>query len=304
MNYGFENGKFYIDIKSCSRPADNMRQELERRAIEVVNSGKKTYLGSSGGIDSQTVLHSFISQDLPIETVFLYLPKYNENEFNQVKELDRKYGIKTQIIDIDIDACKEEILHLSKELNAPKSRVLRRKFLSMLPSDVDYTEMISDPCIIVSPKNNYYYFDGYQLSTTIQHRLLNGLNRSGIAYDFGNFPEYIFSVINDDIYKAALISSKYFDGNNLNKKTAQLIFFDRYDYYIKPILVAKYWKDELIYFPKFTGVEKISWIYREEDFLPMRYRQHAIAVPYDEMLDFLKNTNSLTKRIYENVSHE
>ena len=97
MIYGFEDNKFYVEYHGCSRPVRNMREESDRRARDLVNDGGKFMLGFSGGLDSQAVLQSFRDIDAPIETAFLYLPGYNDNEFEQVKFLDKKYQIKTLV---------------------------------------------------------------------------------------------------------------------------------------------------------------------------------------------------------------
>ena len=84
MNHGFEDGKWYIDYTSCTRPVGNMRQESDKRALDIAQSNSKLMISLSAGIDSQSVLHSFITQDIPVETAFLYLPGYNDNEYNNL----------------------------------------------------------------------------------------------------------------------------------------------------------------------------------------------------------------------------
>jgi len=74
MKYGFDNGKFYIDYQSCMNGHGNMREESDRRAVEIAEQGNKCMLGLSGGLDSQSVLHSFVTQDIPLETAFLIYP--------------------------------------------------------------------------------------------------------------------------------------------------------------------------------------------------------------------------------------
>jgi hypothetical protein len=131
-------------------------------------------------------------------------------------------------------------------------------------------------------------------------RGISGLLRSGKVIPYGDPPEFLLSIIDDDVYRAALKSSRYFDGNLAVVPKKNLRNVDRWDYYIKPIIYGKYWGDELTYFPKFAGIENIEWLYAEPEH---RYslRKHAVMIPYEEMIVFLKDTNSVSKRVYENV---
>lgn len=74
MIYGFENEKFYIDFFP-------VREESDHRALEIANIGSKFIISFSGGLDSQAVLHSFYKYDIAVETAFLYLPTYNDQEY-------------------------------------------------------------------------------------------------------------------------------------------------------------------------------------------------------------------------------
>jgi hypothetical protein len=76
---------------------------------------------------------------------------------------------------------------------------------------------------------------------------------------------------------------------------------DRWDYYIKPLLYGKYWKDELTYFPKFAGKENIDFINVDPKYW-MFMKTHAAAIPYYEFTDFMKTQGSVKKRYYENVT--
>jgi hypothetical protein len=304
MNYGFDQGKFYIDFKSCSRPARNMREETDIRVRELAQISEKYMLSFSGGIDSQSILHSFCSQGIDIETVFLYMPGYNDVEYEQVQICDKKYNVKTRIIDIDVDSYKEEFLDLRTKLNLlQKVNILHRAFLKMIPSDVNFIQMCSDPFVYISPTNKFYYYVGYHMPEIARHRALSDIERTGKIIFFDNVPEYLTSILGDDIYHSALISARYFDGNGLTKDKCHLKSLDRWDYYIKPLIYGKYWKDELIYFPKFATIDNIDWMITDRDFVGGYMKEHAVVYPYYELLDFLKQNNSETKRVYENVPY-
>jgi len=82
-------------------------------------------------------------------------------------------------------------------------------------------------------------------------------------------------MLTDEIYKVALISDKYFN-NDLNG-------YNRYDNYIKPLIYAKYWKDELEYYPKLTGIENINYL---SDI--GWWHEHGLYIPLDTMLENMR----------------
>jgi len=300
MKYGFENNKFFIDFKSSAYPHGTVREESEKRARDIAEYNNKNLLCFTGGLDSQSVLHSFHTQGIPLETVFLYLPTYNDNEFEQVKIIDKKYGIKTQIIDFDPMSCKDEIEQLSIDLDIlGKNHLLQRKFVSLLPTTHNVIQCIHDLFVYISPTNNRYFCQGYHLTECSRQRALDSLGRIGKNIIYGDTPEFTLSIIDDDIFRAALHSAKYFDENNASIPDTNLKTTDRFEYYIKPLLYGKYWKDELIYFPKYKGFEKIKYLNEKNP----KTKKHVISVPYNEMISFLKTPGSITKRYYENVPY-
>jgi hypothetical protein len=300
--HGYDNEKFYIDFKSCSRPPGTMREESDRRAKQIAENNSKCILSFSGGIDSQSVLHSFYQQGLPIETAFMYCPGYNDNEYEQVKILDKKYGITTHIIDIDPMACRDEIESLSIELDIPgKNHLLQRKFLSYLPDDCTFIQIVHDPFVYINPvSRNKYYCQGYYWPEIARQVALDSLNRKGRNILYGDTPEFLASILNDDVFKAAMTASKYFDDNGAVIKDKDLKGVDRWDYYIKPLLYGKYWKDELIYFTKYRGFELIPYL---NDKTP-KIKKNLIAYPYEEFVSFLTTVGPTTTRVYENVPYD
>lgn len=297
MIYGFDNEKFYIDFVSSSRPYGDMKEESDRRAKWIAETGSKFMLGFSGGLDSQSVLHSFHTQDIPLETAFLYLPGFNDNEYQQVKFIDKKYGIRTHVVDMDPMSVKDEIIELSERLDIPgKNNLLQAKFLSLLPDDYDFIQIIHDPFIYVNPNYDLYYYQGYYLPEINRHRAFERLGRKGRNIFYGDTTEFLLSIIDDEIFKAAFVAARYYDGNGLNLTGKMLKTVDRWDYYIKPLLYGKYWGNSLTYFPKYQGFEKIDYLQGNP-----KFKKHAITIPYKDFLTFLKTPESKIKRFYENV---
>lgn len=302
MLFGFENKKFYVDLVSCSRPYLNLREEYRLRALDISKSPNQLILGFSGGLDSQAVLLSFLEQEIKIETAFLYLPGYNDIERSQIKTLDKKFDVQTTIIEIDPYQHKKEIQELSLELDIPgKNHLLQRKFLSFLPEDCDFIQAMPEPFIYINPlSQNKYYYQGYYTAEISRQRALDSLNRSGKNILFGDSPELQASILNDDVFEAAIVTSEYFDNNKLIAQGKNLLTLDRYDYYIKPLIYGKYWKDELVYFPKFTGFENIDFLNEKTK----KIKKHAIVIPYQEAKDFISQSGRVQKRFFENVPYE
>jgi hypothetical protein len=295
MNFGLTDNIFYIDVPPSSRPNSNMRDETELRAEEIYTHNNKILLSLSSGLDSQSVLHSFHLKGIPFEAVFLYLPGYNDIELTNLKILERKYNFKTRIVDIDPLARKEEIEHQSVVLDCNPLAILHKIFLDHLPTDHDFVQMAHDPFVFINAQGQKKYVQSYYDMEISKIRAFDSLNRTGQNIMYGSTSEFLLSIIGDDIYRAAINSYQYFDGNGLNKDHAMLTTVDRYDYYIKPLLYGKYWGNELIYFPKYVGIENINFLNFVSDFKKLN---RCVIIAYDEFLTHLGSGTS-TKRYYQ-----
>jgi hypothetical protein len=297
MNYGFDDKKFYVEFKSCDRIPGNMKEENDRRAVELAQLGSKLMLSLSSGLDSQSVLHSFHTQGIPIDTYFMYLPGYNDFEYENLKVIDQKYQIKTNIIDIDIDKIRLDLEEEFEKTGIHKYSLLWKKWLMMLPPDQDLVQMAHDPFVHISKRKQFYYFMSYNSPEVQRERANKLIDRPGRVIAYGDTPEFLVSILSDDVFKAALYSYEYFDGNGLHKPGVKLQTVDRWDYYIKPLIYGKYWKDQLIYFPKYVSFEKLNWMN-----LPVpSYKEHGISMPYFDLINHLTSEPGNVKRFYENV---
>jgi hypothetical protein len=298
MNYGFENNKFYIDITSTSRPHGNMREEHEFRAKEIAESNDKLWVGLSSGVDSQSILHSFHSLGVDATYAFMYFPGYNDNEYKQIKILEKKYNIQAAIFDFDPIKIQAEAEALSKELDVHSYvNIFHTIFLKSIPEYCNFIQMTHDPFVYVDvERNKQYFYQGYYLAEISRDRAFKKVHRSGKTIFWGDYPEFLMSILDDDVYKAAIYTARYFDGNGATVAHKSLKTLDRWDYYIKPIIYGKYWKDELIYFPKFGGQENIPYAYNFENGLT---KKHSVAIPYFDFLNFLGNQKTETKRFYQ-----
>ena len=294
MRLGLDKEQFYAEYTVATRPIGTIRQECDLRAIELAKSSSKFMLGMSSGLDSQIVYLSFVEQGIPIECAFLYLPGYNEFEYTNLKILEAAWGFKAHIVDLNPTTIKEEILETSKQLNIHPNQILQRKFLSLLPDDYDFLQGWDGPLVVYKDKQPYYY-EGYNSFEVSRNRAFNTLNRKGRNILNDRTTECILSMLQDDIMLGSVKSAEYFEGNGLTKYGNPISIVDRWDYYIKPIMYANYWKDDIFYFPKYAGPEGIDYI---ENAPKHKFKEHYITVPYHEFVDDLQNHSEPVKRYY------
>jgi hypothetical protein len=296
MQLGLDNGQVYFEYEACRWPVGNIREECDRRAVDIANYGNKIMLGMSSGVDSQIVLLSFLEQHIPIECVFMYLPGYNEYEYNNLKTLEKAWGFKSQIIDFDPMKIKDELMSEALELDIPPYQIMHKKMLSMLPESYDYLEGVSGP-FIPFKKGKPLYFEGYHSYEVSRHRGFNTLNRSGrnILYDRNS--EFILSILKDEVMTGYTNCYKFFEDNALQHRGSVLKRIDWWDFYVKPIMYGRYWRsDEIFYFKKYQGPENIEYIMNGP---PNKWPENYITVPMDEFIASLNKPIGSVTRYYE-----
>jgi hypothetical protein len=296
INFGFDNGKFFVEYYPTSRPVGNFRQEFEKRAADLYEKFPNLMLGLSSGIDSQAVLHSFHSQGIDIECAFLYQPGFNDVEYQQLKIIEKKYNIKSDIVEIDPIKNKDEIVHLHQELHLPLNQIIHRKFLSMLPEDKNFIQGFPGPDFYLK-NNKWYWLETANSWDVSRLRSLLTLERKGHVIGFERTSEILLSLLTDETVKSYIYSFEYIKQNGLMMEDGSTISFAyHWDLYIKPFFYGKLWKDKLEYFPKSQGCENIDYIINGPK---NQYLKNLVAIPYYELIDFLKTKDSEKRRFYE-----
>jgi hypothetical protein len=274
-----------------------MREESDRHARELAATSNQLILTISSGIDSQSVLHSFATQGIPIETAFMYLPGYNDHEYRNLQIIDKKYGIKTQIIDIDPKAIADELIAEDNATGIHRFFLLSKRFISLLPDSADVLQIIHDPQVLVNNGVPYYHM-GLHYCEIEKPNAFALANRSGKNLFFGDTSEFMYSFLNDPVYRAVATAGECYNTNGLSKKLFNVYRGDNWDFYVKPFIYGQYWKDELIYFPKYNGSERMPFIRRPFDTVT-----HSLAIPFKELLSHLGNIGADTRRYYESDQH-
>lgn len=295
MNYGIENNKFFVEYSPCSRPVGSLRAESDARARELYAENQKLILCTSSGLDSQTALFSFKNQGIPIVCAFMHMPGYNDSELENIRVLEKKYGHKTEIITIHPDKVKDEVISLAKKFDTNPHHALHYKFVEQLPDDYDVVQVVHDPWII-SKNNKHYIYHSYYDPEIGRYETLKNIPRQGNIKLFGDSSELFLSSISDSIFDYFLTSYTYFDSNGLKRQGEDLHHIYRYDYYIKPLLYSKHWGNELIYFPKFAGYEKIEWL---SSILKEARKEKMCVIDRNELIAYLKSHNAPLKKYYQ-----
>lgn len=291
MNFDIDpiTSKFYVEHTACTRHIGTLKEESDVRAYDIHNANPgKVMLCLSAGLDSQMALVSFLRQGIPVECSFLRLGGFNDNEYQNLKVLESKWGFKAHIIYIDPNQRREEIEHLKGILGVHGNHCIQHLFVKELPGDYDVVQVLHDPWIMTNPKSGVHYlYQSYYDPEIARHRALSAIERTGSIVMFGDSSEYLLSSINDDLFHNFLHSWIYYKQNGFRlSSNVPVPDILRYEYYIKPMLYAKHWKDELVYFPKFSGYENIDWLTKEVRSLR---RERECYIPYHSLISHLQS---------------
>jgi hypothetical protein len=232
------------------------------------------------------------------------MPGYNEIEYQQLQLVKKKYPVRIDVIDLDPMQYEEQVMTIAGKESIHPVQVMQSIFTSMLDTDADIIQMIHDPFVRITTDAKFYFYQGYHSPEVSRIRAVELLGRKGRYIPYGDPSEFVYSILNDDVYKAAIYTHKYFDGNGLQKENFHLDSVDRWDFYIKPIIYGKYWRDELIYFPKYGGWEDVPFMNNIPSKPQLKlpsisfYRKTAVLIPYFEFLEEL-STARVPLRYYQ-----
>jgi hypothetical protein len=294
-NFGFENNKFYVEY-CCNGPVGNLREEFNKRAVSLYEKNPKQMLGLSTGLDSQAVLHSFYTQGIPLEVAFMYLIGSNENELERLRSLEKKYNFKPIIVEIDPYKNKEELLELTKETGLVPYQLMHTDFLNQLPKDYDFIQGIHGPDFLY--KNSVWYIlETPNSFETARIRALQLSKRAGKIIGWERTGEILYSLLKDDIVQSFMYSYSYIKNNGLcYNDGSEIRIIDYWDLYIKPFIYGKYWKDELEYYPKYQGPEKIDWIMNGPKH---NFEKNLAAVPLTDLVNHLSKGDGSIMRFWQ-----
>jgi hypothetical protein len=151
-------------------------------------------------------------------------------------------------------------------------------------------------------KNNPLLMEAHWNYENTRLRTLREVEREGKVLNLDrneNSEALLASILKDPIVKGYVSSMRYIQDNGLvdgtSGKRPNIIF--NWNYYIKPIMMGRYWFHELIYFPKSMGIEKVDWIMNHP--LRMTYHLDVAHVDYWQLTKFLTQKEKDTMRVYD-----
>lgn len=298
MTYYFEhnnNNKFYVEWEPCEYIPLNIKDAWEYRARKLYKENDKLILGLSSGVDSQAILYSFLSQDIPIKTAFFHMKGYNDNEFDQLKELEYKMNFKTTfVLDCDPNEVKDKVIEESrKNGHTPYDPFMKKHFIKRLPEDHTFIYGYNGPNIYV--KNGIrYLIDCPGDLSVLRTGAFKNEGRIAPVINWEHDSVIMYSILTDQYVNNFMTAFEYYSNIDADAGDDRIPWFGYWDTYIKCLVYANQWGDNLIYFPKLSGLEKVDYIMNGPIF---DYRLNLVVIKQDELLEFFKSNNS-RKRFY------
>jgi hypothetical protein len=291
--YGFIDDRYVLKINPATHTNFNFKEACMFRAKELYDNLQYPAISLSGGLDGQIVLNSFFDQNLKVDCVFRHYPGFNDIEFEWVIALQKKYNFNLIKIEINPYEVKEKILKEYKETKLFPGELCYKKFISMLPEDMDVIQGFEGP-IVVQGFGKLYYLESYNTFEMVRRRAISLLGRKGKFITFEKTSNLLAATLQEELFQCFLDSYDYFAGHDFTKYLKNFLP-DSWDLYIKPFLYYKHWKNDLMYFPKYQGSEGIHWL---GDFRTY-YRERMIVVEINSLKDHILSKGTQYKEFYE-----
>jgi hypothetical protein len=293
-----DNNKFYVEFTSCPRPVGNMREELDLACQRIASEGK-IMISLSSGLDSQVILHSFATRGLPYECAFMYHPGYNDVELERVQILEKKYGFNAHVVTIDPMAVKEEVEALADQTGVPVQHHITKMFFDQLPDTHDIVEGIENPDFFFE-NGRWKMMESWNAIDTVAAWFHQGRKNKIIHLDRrSEHDELALSMVIDDVAQAYRYAFPFIKDNGIvDAETGKppLMVIWGWTLYIKPIQFGKYWRDEIIYFPKFASQQQIDYVYKPK--VKHNYLERAVFIDLERLLELQTDWGSNRTRRY------
>lgn len=296
MSFGFDTkDNFYIDVKPLVRSVGSPRQEFAERAKSILQNHKNLILAFSGGIDSQATYLAFQDIGYKIECAFMHLPKYNDNEYENVLHCVKKWNINLTTITLDPYKLKDKILSESNRLQIPPNQILHSIFLEHLPEEKTFVEGFNGPDPYVH-EGKHYILESANSVEYARIRAYKQRNKRHTAVFFEKDEHLLASIIKDGTLTSMCNAWNYYKIPGLSYDGEDPISIINYwDLFIKPTFYGKNWGNDLHYVYKYQGCEKIDFIINgmEHD-----YTKNNMFLDINKLMDHLENGKE-TKRYWQ-----
>ena len=257
MKQYLKDGRMVLELETEGRIPTLEKQSFYNDARRLLEEAQGIpAIMFSGGLDAQILVKSFMANNAQFECFFMHNVGKNTFELEYARACEKKWGFKLNVIDIDP----------IKDLN---------HYQTLFPQ-IDIT--------------GYFYCQYYSFSrqipadydlvqTTMPYAMLwQRNNKLDLIFSYYDFPSQCERVINHTANRKRYIGFPYTDSMHCGLYCNQFVNPMRncweyladsfkqvkdksflWDHSVKPLIYSYMFGDELIYFPKRTGLENFDW---------------------------------------------
>ncbi len=298
MSYGFDDkNNFYIDVNPLARTVGSPREEFAERANSILKTYDNCILSFSGGTDSQATYLAFKDAGKDIPCAFMRMKGYNDNEYQNVKACIDKWKINVTFVDLDPYKLKEKILKESNQYKIPPNQILHSIFLEQISDKLTWIEGFNGPDPYVH-KGKHYILESANSVEYARLRAYKQRNKRHTVVGFEKDEHLLASILMEDTLTSVCNAWDYYNIPGLVYDGEEPISIINYwDLFIKPTFYGKNWGNDLLYFPKYQGCEKIDFI---ANGMIHNYRENHMFIEINELLDHLLNGTKIKRYVQRN----
>jgi len=298
MSYGFDDkNNFYIDVTPLARPVGSPRVEFAERANFILQTYNDCILSFSGGTDSQATYLAFKDVGVNIPCAFMRMKGYNDNEYENVQQCISKWNIDVTIVEIDPYKEKDTILAQSQEHKIPPNQILHSIFLEKISDKLTWIEGFNGPDPYVH-NGKHYILESANSVEYARLRAYKKRNKRHTVVGFEKDEHLLASVLMEGTLTSVCNAWNYYNIPGLSYEGEEPISIINYwDLFIKPTFYGKNWSNDLLYFPKYQGCEKIDFIVNG---MIHNYRENHMFIEIKDLLDHLVNGTKTKRYIQRN----
>lgn len=253
--------KIEINFGRCARQPLGWREECIEVAKEIhrkLSPGQKIRLFFSGGIDSEVMVQAFMFAEVPFECIIFRLGKnFNQHDINFAVGFCEKYGIRYEIVDIDVI----DFLRKKEHFNYCEAYQVKELAIMILMKGMD----------IINSKD-YVYLMGGEIYLVKKHDLGSFYNDEVDDYRY-TWKHFVRE--NND-----LSLFKYAQKRNINLISEFFSYTPEIMYsYLKDPWVTKLTNNEVRY--KFSLLSSKPYVYSKYFLFEQRPKYHG----YEEILE-------------------
>ena len=283
IEYSKDLNNFFIRHHAPARQFYDLRSEFNNDAALIKEKCGPVYVGFSSGVDSQIIARCFIDSKVDAEYVFLHSIGYNDLELERVKECEKFFGIEVRIFSLNVEEHKEQWLKKKKKERVPSMHQYSMEWLSRQLSEKYpfVTQGSNEPYLVGSSEKNVGIYRNY--FEDMQQRF-RAMEKYRSIIDFPYTAESIASYYTDETTKTFASSIKYFHENQLSKENKILPIGQYWNYYAKPMIKGRHFKNDIIWYGKLNGYESYPiWV---ESFFGIL--ETRISIPYWDLVQYLE----------------